>query len=100
MHLSTRVRHRPTQATPGQGMCLYCSVFESSKHFIFQCPAYNTEWYGMLVSIKSNVVEEVFSLFIWDHDFAFYLDLGDHDDHFNKPFLKYLKQAWTIRSEL
>ena len=54
----------------------------------------------MLDSIKSNVGEEVFSLFIQDHDFASYLVLGDHEDHFNKPFLKYLKQAWTSRSEM
>ena len=74
---------------PGQSKI--CGVFESLKHFIFDCPAYLEERETMLLNIRKEVDGATFSTFIQHADtMTFYL-LRDHDDVFNQIFLTYLQ---------
>jgi hypothetical protein len=84
----------------GPGLCKRCNVFETSKHFIFECPAYNNERGIMLNNIRNNVNDNLFSFFIQDPNFALCAVLGDHDDCFNKHFLTFIDKAWVIRKEM
>ena len=63
-------------------LCTHCNRFENGKHFISQCPAYQSERQSMLMSNKNNVDEAMFNLFISNLDFAICTLLGDHDDIF------------------
>ena len=74
----------------GTGMCSFCGEFESLKHVLLQCHAYQYERQKMISNIKDNCDEATFSLFLEDSTFAMYNVLGDHDNLFNKPFLMYL----------
>ena len=81
----------------GTGMCKYCNNFESLKHFILQCPAYNSIRQKMYLAIKDSVSEDVFNMFLQDLDCAMYFLIGEHDNIFNTHFLSYLTDAWDIR---
>ena len=78
----------------GTGMCSFCGEFESLKHVLLQCHAYQYERQKMISNIKDNCDEATFSLFLED----MYNVLGDHDNLFNKPFLMYLLEMWKIRN--
>ena len=81
----------------GTGMCKYCNNFESLKHFILQCPAYNSIRHKMYLAIKDSVCEEDFNMFLQDLDIAMYALIGEHDNIFNIHFMSYLTDAWNIR---
>ena len=83
----------------GSGLCNICGVFESAKHFIFQCPSYNPYRFNMLNSIRNCVSEDYFNVFIQDMDFALWVVLGNHDD-INLHFGAFLEKAWKVRSTL
>ena len=87
-------QHRDT------GRCRNCNEFESMKHFMFKCPAYENERHQMLTFIKTNTSETVFNDFIQDLYCALYSLLGDHDNVFNVAMLTYLDSAWNVRSKL
>jgi hypothetical protein len=80
------------------GMCKYCGKYESVKHFIFNCDAYNVPRSKMYNGIQMICNPKDFNMFIQDTTFAMYCLLGDHDDVFNRYFLPFLEQSWKIRS--
>ena len=83
----------------GDGLCKICNSFESMKHFIFHCQAYNIERQVMLLNIKMNVSDCDFSMFIQDLDYATCLLLGEHDDAYNTAFLAFIQKAWQRRND-
>ena len=84
----------------GTGFCKTCQTFETVKHFIFCCPAYNKQRQKLFASVKDSVPVEVFNMFLSNHDFALRCLLGEHDDPFNTHGLAYFNEAWKIRQEV
>ena len=83
----------------GSAMCKNCGSFESLKHFIFYCSAYNKERAKMFKNIQYSCDDNIFNMFIQNHDFALCMLLGDHDDALNSHFMEYVEQSW-IRERL
>ena len=81
----------------GNGLCPMCGQFETLKHFVFECHAYNDERDLMMKDILSDSNVQMFNSFIQDLDFAILCVLGDHDDNFNKYFINYLSAVWPKR---
>ena len=88
-----------TRQHRGDGVCKMCGCFETVKHFILSCPAYNVERQHMILNIKQSITSEEFDCFISNMDFALTAVLGSHDDYFNKHFMLYIEKAWSIRNE-
>ena len=78
------------------GLCKHCGSFESLKHYLFHCDAYNSARKTMYQSIKQTSTED-FNVFIRDPDYAICKLLGDHDDHFNQYMMDYINVTWNIR---
>ena len=81
----------------GAGRCIHCDTFETVKHFVLNCSAYDTERQTMFRNIKDNINDTIFSNFICNQDLALDMLLGDHDDIFNNQFLQFLSNAWKRR---
>ena len=59
-----------------KGLCKNYHVFETLKHFIFECPAYNTERQKLYNNIGKYANEDTFNQFISDWDYGLYILLG------------------------
>ena len=81
------------------GKCPMCGRFESTKHFLLQCPAYNVPRYEMFDRLFYSVPNDIFNNFICNANFATTALLGCHDDIFNKYFMIFISQVWSIRRE-
>ena len=82
------------------GICGHCNTFESTKHFIFKCPLYNTARATMFDEIRMCVDDNVFNNFLQCWNYGILKLLGDHDNEFNGPFCKFLHSAWSIHSSI
>ena len=82
----------------GEGLCQKCGAFESLKHFIFQCTAYNSPRKIMMDTILVTD-RDIFNLFISDYNFAIQCVLGDHGGLFNDCFIRFLISAWKLRND-
>ena len=80
--------------------CKFCGSFETVKHFILFCDAYNVDRFNMFSRLRQSIHEETFNLMISDPEFALFCLLGDHDDIFNWCFLSFLESAWSTRQSL
>ena len=87
-----------TRQNRGPGNCHYCGEFESLKHLLFHCPAYNNERQLMYSTIHELTDDVTFSSFIQNQDTAICYLLGDHDDVFNRQFLHFITKVWNIRN--
>ena len=84
----------------GTGLCKHCGKFETLKHFMFQCEAYNSERSILYSKLKTLCDANVFNIMLQNHDFALHILLGDHDDAFNEHFLHFIGGAWSVRDQL
>ena len=73
-----------------------CDVFESAKHLVFQCPRYNIERAKIYDCIIDDSDEDTFNLLLSDWNYGFGALRGDCDNYFNKIFLTFLENVWTI----
>ena len=80
------------------GKCPKCGEFESVKHFILMCPAYNAQRLAMFTKLKNTVPSETFNFLLCENDFTIAALLGSHDDIFNECFMPFLFQIWRERS--
>ena len=74
--------------------CKYCGQFETLKHLIFQCRAYNEERTTLLHKLCAQCDANDFNSILQDHDFALLMFLGDHDNIFNELFLYCIGSVW------
>lgn len=81
----------------GIGSCPYCGQYETAKHFILICDAYKEARFIMLSNLARALEENIFNFLISDLNYTLLLLLGDHDDVFNRLFLKFLSVAWPLR---
>ena len=81
----------------GTGMCGHCGCFESLKHFLFFCPAYNSVRIELYKNLRFTCDTNIYNMFIQNFDFAICMLLGDHDDVLNGHSIKCLTDMWRIR---
>ena len=83
----------------GDGHCKFCLEYESPRHFILQCKAYQKERLEMYLNLEKAVDPETFNMILQSPELALVLLLGDHDDIINEIFLNYLSHAWLIQRD-
>ncbi len=76
----------------GNGLCP-CGTFETVKHFIMECPIYKNCRMKLFSDISKSYDETIVGMLYANQDFPVSSVLGDHDDDFNKHFLKFVIKA-------